>query len=62
MEDTTTIEKPESVEQTIERLINTIESVRVTAQRAIDMIENQTRATIVQHALDKIIEKHQQSY
>jgi len=54
--------EPESVEQTIERLINTIESVRVTAQRAIDMIENPTRATIVQHALDKIINKHQQSY
>lgn len=54
--------EPESVEQTIERLTSTIESVRVTAQRAIDMIENPTRATIVQHALDKIIENHQQSY
>jgi hypothetical protein len=54
--------EPESVEQTIERLTNTIESVRVAAQRAIRMIDNPIRAAIAQDALDKIINKHQQSY
>ena len=54
--------EPESVEQTIERLLKTIEDVRQTAQRAIGLIESPIRSTIVQHALDKIIEKHQQSY
>lgn len=52
----------ESVEQTIERLLKTIEDVRQTAQRAIGLIENPIRSTIVQEALNKIIEKHQQSY
>lgn len=55
-------DKPESVDQTIERLTNTIENLRVTAQRAINMIESQTRATIIQEALNGIITKHQQSY
>ena len=54
--------EPESVEQTIERLLKTIEDVRRIAQRAIGLIENPTRSAIVQHALNEIIEKHKQSY
>lgn len=54
--------EPESIDQTIERLLKTIEDVRQTAQRAIGLIENPIRSTLVQEALNKIIEKHQQSY
>ena len=54
--------EPESVDQTIERLLKTIEDVRHTAQRAIGLIENPFRSSIVQHALNEIIEKHKQSY
>ena len=58
--------EPESVEQTIERLLKTIEDVRHTAQRAIDIIKQSdqplVRSAILQQHLDSIIEKHQQSY
>lgn len=66
VEDKRTKPEPESVEQTIERLLNTIEDVRRIAQRAIDIIKQSetplVRSTIVEEALNKIIEKHQQSY
>jgi hypothetical protein len=52
----------ESVEQTIERLMDTIEQLRKYAQRIIDLTNNHEYADSLQRSLDAIIDKHQQSY
>jgi hypothetical protein len=54
--------EPESVEQTIERLMDTIEQLSSHAQFIINMMENRDCVDSLQRDLNAIINKHQRSY
>ena len=54
--------EPESVEQTIERLMDTIEQLSSHAQFIINMMDNRDCVDSLQRDLNAIINKHQRSY
>lgn len=60
--DNRTKPEPESVEQTIERLMDTIEQLSSHAQFIINMMDNRDCADSLQRDLNAIINKHQRSY
>lgn len=57
--DNRTKPEPESVEQTIERLMDTIEQLSRHAQLTIDLMDNRDHAAGLQRSLGALIRKHQ---